>query len=50
MHLGLTNGPFVPHIKSWEPCSFAKAPDGPQVYAVDVLWLQEEGAQVCVSE
>jgi hypothetical protein len=48
MHLGLTNGPFVPHVKSWEPCCFAKAPDSPQVYTVDILWLQEKGAQVCV--
>jgi hypothetical protein len=50
MHLGLTDGPFVPLIKSWEPCCSAKAPDGPQVYTLDILWLQEKGAQVCVSE
>jgi hypothetical protein len=50
MHLGLTDRPFVPLIKSWEPCCFAEAPDGPQVYTLDVLWLQEKGAQVRVSE
>ena len=50
MHLGLINGPFVPHIKSREPCSFAKAPDGPQAYTLNILWFQKEGAQVPVSE
>ena len=31
MHLGLNyDGPFVPHIESWEPRSLAIAPDGPQ--------------------
>ena len=46
MHLGLNNGPFVPHIKLWEPCHFTKVPDGPQTYTLDVLWLQEKGAQI----
>ena len=50
MHLGLINGPFVSHIKSREPCSSAKAPDGPQAYTLNVLWFQKEGAQVPVSE
>jgi len=49
MHLGLNNGPFVPHINSWEPCYFAKVPDGPQTYTLNVLWLQEEGAQIHMS-
>jgi len=44
MHLGLSNGPFVPYVKIWEPCYFTKVPDGPQTYTLDVLWLQEEGA------
>jgi hypothetical protein len=30
MHLGLNDGPFVPQIKSWEPCHFTEVPDGPQ--------------------
>jgi hypothetical protein len=40
----------VSHINLWESCYFAKVPDGPQTYTLDVLWLQEEGAQmhVCV--
>jgi hypothetical protein len=50
MHLGLTDGPFVPHIRSWEPWCSAKAPDSPQVYVPDILWLQEKGAQMRVSE
>jgi hypothetical protein len=35
----------VPHINLWESCYFAKIPDDPQTYTLDVLWLQE-GAQV----
>jgi hypothetical protein len=46
----LINGPFVPHINLREPCCFAKVPYDPQTYTVDVLWLQEEGAQIRVSE
>ena len=42
MHLGLNNRPFVPHINSWEPSCFAKVPDGPQTYTLNVLWLQEK--------
>ena len=38
----LINGPLVPHINSWEPCCFTKIPDGPQIYTLNVLWLQEE--------
>jgi hypothetical protein len=49
-HLGLINRPFVPHIKSWEPCSCSKAPDGPQAYTFNVLGLQKEGAQMRESE
>jgi len=33
-------------INLWEPCYFAKVPDGPQTYTLDVLWLQEEWAKV----
>ena len=46
----LINGPFVPHINLWEPCCFAKVPEGPQTYTPDVLWLQEEGAQIHMSQ
>ena len=48
--LALNDGPFVPHIKLWEPCNFAKVPDGPHTYTLDVPWLQEKGAQICMSE
>jgi len=44
------DGPFVPHINSWKPCYFAKVPDVPQTYTLDVLWLQEEGTQIRMSE
>jgi len=46
----LIDGPFVPHINLWEPCHCAKVPVGPQTYTLDVLWLQEEGAQIRMSE
>jgi hypothetical protein len=45
----LINRPFVPHINLWEPWYFAKVPDGPQTYTLNVLWLQE-GTQICMSE
>jgi hypothetical protein len=50
MHLGLTGRPFVPHVKPWEPCYFAEVPDGPQVYALNILWHQEVGTKMHVSE
>jgi hypothetical protein len=40
----LINVPSVPHINLWDPCCFAKLPDGPRTYTVNVLWVQEEGA------
>jgi hypothetical protein len=45
----LNHGPFVPHINSREPCYFAKVPDSPKTYPLNVLWLQE-GAQIRMSE
>jgi hypothetical protein len=52
LHLGLMNGPFVPHVKkSREPCSFAKAPEGPQTYTLNVLQFQnKEPRYMCLSE
>ena len=50
MHLGLNNGPFVHHVKLWEPSYFTKVPDGPQTYILHILWLQEKGARIHVSE
>ena len=51
MHLGLDlNGPFVPHIESWEPRDLTTVPDGPQAWTPNILRLQEKGAQVRMSE
>jgi len=46
MHLGLINGPFVPHIDSRESYSFATVQDGPQTYNLNILWIQKEEAQI----
>jgi hypothetical protein len=44
-------GPLFPNRLSREPGRLAKAPDGPQVLAVNVLWLQKEGAKyACLIE
>jgi hypothetical protein len=50
MHLGLVNWPYVPHVQSRKPQSIAEAPDGPQAYNLNIRRLQEEGAQMCLSE
>jgi hypothetical protein len=50
MHLGLNDGPFVPHIKLWEPRNFNEVPDGPQAYTLNTLRLQVKGAQIRMSE
>jgi hypothetical protein len=34
----------------WELCCFTKVPDGPQTYTLNVLWFQEKGAQIHMSE
>jgi hypothetical protein len=42
-------GPLCPkHSK--EPCRLAKAPDGPQVLILDILWLQKQGAQISMPD
>ena len=33
-----------------DPCSFAKVPDGPYTKFPDILRVQKEGTQVCMSE
>ena len=43
-------GRLCPISNSREPCSFAKAPDCPLAYTLNILWFQEEGSQVPVSE
>jgi len=51
MHLGPNNGPFVPHVKSWEPSDSTEVPDGPQAYTLNTLQLQEkEPRYACLSE
>jgi hypothetical protein len=50
MHQTLIDVPFVPHINLWEPCCLTKVPDGPQTYTLNVLWSQDEGAQIHMSE
>ena len=50
MHLGLINGPFVLRVNLWDPCCFSKVPDCPQTYTLNVLWLQEGGVQIHMSE
>jgi hypothetical protein len=47
MHLGFKEtGPLCPSRLSCEPGRLAKAPDGPQVLTVNILWLQKEGAKI----
>jgi len=50
MHLCLMDRPFVPHIKSWEPHNPTIVPDGLQAQTFNILWLQEEEAQMLMSE
>jgi len=50
MHLGLINGPFVPHnllSAQWSPvpCWSSRKP---QDLTFNVLWVQEKGTQICI--
>jgi hypothetical protein len=36
----------VTHYNLQEPGRFAKVPDGPQTYILNIHWLQETGAQI----
>jgi hypothetical protein len=50
VHLGLKNGPFVPHNLipvHGSPVTLLQFQLAP---TLDVLWLQEEGAQTLMSE
>jgi hypothetical protein len=38
--------PLVSHYNLWEPYGFARVPDGPQTYILNILWLQKEVAQI----
>ena len=42
MHLDLNNGPFVSHVKSWEPRNFTEVPDVPQACTINILRLRVE--------
>jgi hypothetical protein len=47
MHLGPKEaGPLCPKHHSREPCRLAKAPEGPQILTLYVLWFQKEGAKM----
>jgi hypothetical protein len=50
--LTLNDGPFVLYINLWEPCYFAKVPDGPQTYTLDILCgsKKKEPRYACVNE
>ena len=43
-------GPLCPKSISREPHGLTKVPNGPQMYTVNILLLQKEGAQIHVSE
>jgi hypothetical protein len=50
MHLGLINWPFVLQVQSREPRNITETTDGSQAYTLNILRLQEKGAQMCMSE
>jgi hypothetical protein len=43
-------GSLCPNRLSWEPSRFTKAPDGPQGLTLNILRLQNEGAQMRLSD
>jgi len=50
MHLGLDlDGPFVPHIESWEPRNLTIVPDGPQLL-ISSGSKKKESRYACLSE
>jgi hypothetical protein len=50
MHLELKWWVLCAHFDSWEYCYLTKVPDGPQTYILNILWLQEKGAQMHMLE
>jgi hypothetical protein len=52
LHLSLKIGPLCPifYTKLQEPCSFSRVPDGPYTWFPDILRVQKEGTQKCMSE
>jgi len=52
LHLGLKTSPLYPMFctKLEEPCFFSKFPGSPYNYFPNILRVQKEGAQICMSE
>jgi len=52
MHQGINTGPLRPKssTKLKEPRAFAKAPDGPHTYFLNIFWVQKKRTQVGVPE
>ena len=52
VHLGFKNGPLcsIFYTKLEEPSSFSKVSDGPCTQFSDILRVQKEGTQLCISE
>jgi len=50
VHLGLNWRALCAPYRFMGGCCFTKVPDGPQTYTLNVLWLQEQGAQICMYE
>jgi hypothetical protein len=52
LHLGLKTGPLCPmfYNKLMEPCFFSKVPNGLCTLFPNILWVQKEGTQMCMSE
>jgi hypothetical protein len=48
---GLIDRPFVPHVKSWEPCYFTEVPDGPKfMLSISSGSKKKEPRCTCLSE
>jgi hypothetical protein len=43
-------GPLCPVSIQGSPVTLLKFQMAPQTYTLDVLWVQNEGAQICMSE
>jgi hypothetical protein len=50
MHLALLEPALCAPYRLWEPCRLAKVPDGTHAYIFNILRLQEEEAQMRLSE
>jgi hypothetical protein len=51
-HLGFKTGPLCPmfYTKLEEPCSFSKVPDVSYTWLPNILQVQKEGTQICMSD